>query len=370
MTTRDEPKHRLFVYGTLKNGFTNYERYLSLAIARGGAVLLGEGATIQKLPLVIRPINMNPPTCGPVLMDSPAAATTGHRIAGEVYIVDANVLEAMDILEGIYTTGAYYKRTTDIEIVSSSSSTTTLECTVYFYPPCEELLKQKLLPGYTAEEHALYVPSPKVNSHILSLCAQDRAGLATMHQADMTTHCLRLLPGDDLVLSLVSFVRMRGLAAAVVLTCVGSTGCTVLRPAGSRELREFDGKHEIVSLTGMVSAEGGHHLHGSFSTAECTVFGGHCVEGTIVRTTAEIALGVVSGGAFKRRQDPRSGFSELYIKQNDTADQHATSQLQMGEHNLKRLRGSSDGVGLMDAQGTTTSSSGSGSGGSGVSPGA
>jgi predicted DNA-binding protein with PD1-like motif len=44
------------------------------------------------------------------------------------------------------------------------------------------------------------------------------------------------------------------------------------------------------------------------------VFGGHVVEGCIVRTTAEIVLGVVAEGlTFRRAHDERSGYAELFV---------------------------------------------------------
>ena len=60
----------------------------------------------------------------------------------------------------------------------------------------------------------------------------------------------------------------------------------------------------IVSMTGTLSRSG-HHLHMSISDPECNVFGGHMLEGCIVRTTAEITLGIVSGVEFTRPMDPR-----------------------------------------------------------------
>ena len=39
-----------------------------------------------------------------------------------------------------------------------------------------------------------------------------------------------------------------------------------------------------------------------------------CV-GTIVRTTAELVLGVIEGVEFVREMDERSGYKELFIKE-------------------------------------------------------
>ena len=129
------------------------------------------------------------------------------------------------------------------------------------------------------------------------------------------------------------------------LACVArSTGPrTTLRPAGAGSARQLDGDYEIVSLTGTLSVrrpfacprtrfccasltclvvvprccvwaqDTGHHLHMSLSDKECRTYGGHVLEGCMIRTTAEIALGVVEGVAFNRPVDSRTGFKELSV---------------------------------------------------------
>lgn len=128
----------------------------------------------------------------------------------------------------------------------------------------------------------------------------------------MSVHALRLLPGDDLVRSLRAFAAEQGLRAACVLSCVGSTSLTSLRPAGRSDARVLSGEFEIVSLVGTFSAEA-HHLHLSVSDASLQTFGGHALEGCTVRTTAEIVVGELEGVRFERRHDPRTGFKELFI---------------------------------------------------------
>jgi hypothetical protein len=49
------------------------------------------------------------------------------------------------------------------------------------------------------------------------------------------------------------------------------------------------------------------------SGATCAVVGGHLLEGTAVRTTAEIVLAEVEGVAFERPNDVRTGYAELSI---------------------------------------------------------
>ena len=155
----------IFVYGTLISGFTNYLRYLGLAVASGGASFSARGKTVETLPLVVRPPDMDPKTCGPVLMD---CVGLGHRITGEIYRVNDRTLAAMDLLEGV-AGGYYYRRSTEIE-VASGEAIERRACEVYFFPACDELLRQPLIAAYTTKEHAVYCPPPALNAEIVRLC--------------------------------------------------------------------------------------------------------------------------------------------------------------------------------------------------------
>lgn len=179
-----------------------------------------------------------------------------------------------------------------------------------------ELLELSQFDCYGVEQHSLYRPGP-IDKQIAELCQpKDSHGLCTSTPCTMLTHCLRLLPGEDIVLSLREFAKRHQLNAAIVLACVGSIGKTTLRPAGIPVPKVFDGKFEIVSMSGTLSASG-HHLHMSISDADCNVFGGHMLEGCIVRTTAEISLGLMQGVAFSRPVDARTGYDELSIVEGD-----------------------------------------------------
>jgi hypothetical protein len=102
----------------------------------------------------------------------------------------------------------------------------------------------------------------------------------------------------------------------------------------------FQGKFEIVSLTGTFSQET-HHVHMSISDSKCAVFGGHVMEGCIVRTTAEIAIGDISGINFERRDDSRTGYDELYIAESaqPVKKMHTctTNEVEMGAGNSHKL---------------------------------
>mmetsp|Transcript_31209 Transcript_31209/g.89553 ORF Transcript_31209/g.89553 Transcript_31209/m.89553 type:complete len:331 (-) Transcript_31209:92-1084(-) len=299
----------LFVYGTLKRGFTNHARYLAFSEAKKKAAFLGSATTEEKYPMVIRPPHVKPTTCAPVLIDK---AGSGHCVHGEVYKVDADTLAALDILEGVRS-GFYYKKAIQVVLAESApGSSGSLGCQAYFFPETEELMALPPHPSYLQEHHALYQPAP-INREIAELCqGRGSHGLACPQPCATSALCLRLLPGDDILKCLKAFAEERELDAAVVLTCVGSTGQTTLRPAGVPKPKVFEGKFEIVSMTGTLS-RAGHHLHMSISDPECNVFGGHMMEGCIVRTTAEIALSVLEGLEFTRPLDARTGYDELSI---------------------------------------------------------
>ena len=162
----------LFVYGTLKRGLTNYERYLGHAEARGAARFLGSGRTTGSFPVVVRPASMAPATRGPVLLDRPG---TGYRIHGELFAVDDRTLEAMDLLEGVRS-GHYYKREVEVDVEADSEAHhaeylvgQTLRCIAYFFPAHEELQALPQHANYTPELHDLYTPGP-VNDAVRRLC--------------------------------------------------------------------------------------------------------------------------------------------------------------------------------------------------------
>lgn len=300
----------VFVYGTLKRGFTNHARYLAVAEAHGGAQLMHRSAaTSSPFRLVVRPKHLLPATCGPVMMECDAAE--GSQITGEVYQVSPATLEALDILEGV-PKGPYYRKLVDVVAADGTS----LKCLAYLYPSMPELLALPPKSSYSEEDHVAYCPPSEPNPDIVRLCKVPGHGLATTRPHAMRVHCLRLLPGEDILSALKQFVADRSIGAAAVLSAVGSTGKTTLRPAGSPAPREFDGRFEVVSLSGTLGASR-HHLHMSISDAECRTFGGHVMAGCEVRTTLEVVLGEVEGVDFSRPTDQRTGYDELSIGESD-----------------------------------------------------
>ncbi|XP_041834159.1 gamma-glutamylaminecyclotransferase B-like [Melanotaenia boesemani] len=89
---------RVFVYGTLKKGQPNYSRLFESR--NGKAEFLASAFTTQKYPLVIAgKFNI------PFLLNLPGQ---GHRVHGEIYKVDDQMLKFLDDFESVPT---MYQRT-------------------------------------------------------------------------------------------------------------------------------------------------------------------------------------------------------------------------------------------------------------------
>ena len=129
----------------------------------------------------------------------------------------------------------------------------------------------------------------------------------------MIVHAFRILPGEDLRLSIEEFVAQHCLQAAVILACVGSLTKVVLRYAGSSSATELHDRFEIVSMEATLSAHGSH-FHIAVSDGDGNVKGGHLLPGSIVYTTAEMVIGEIPGLTFQRVEDPATGYCELVVQ--------------------------------------------------------
>jgi predicted DNA-binding protein with PD1-like motif len=130
----------------------------------------------------------------------------------------------------------------------------------------------------------------------------------------MKVHVLRLVPGDDLRATLESafteLSRTHGIAAACIVSAVGSLSQANLRYADKSRGNEVNGPLELLMLSGTLSADGAH-LHASVADAQGTVKGGHLMPGCIVRTTAEVVIALLPGWEFRRELDVATGNAEL-----------------------------------------------------------
>lgn len=125
-------------------------------------------------------------------------------------------------------------------------------------------------------------------------------------------HAFRLLPGENLRTALRNYCNEQKIEAAVLLSCVGSLNEAVLRFAENTHGTNVMGPLEIVSATGTLSRHG-LHIHISVSDENGSVTGGHLMEGSSIRTTAEIVLQELDGFVFTREKDAATGYEELRV---------------------------------------------------------
>jgi predicted DNA-binding protein with PD1-like motif len=124
---------------------------------------------------------------------------------------------------------------------------------------------------------------------------------------------LRLHPQADLRQSLWQWVIDQSISAAYVATCVGSLSQATLRFAGQSEATVMVQPFEIIALVGTL-AQSGVHLHVGLAGATGQCVGGHVLQGCLVRTTAELVLGIVPYTEFRRVLDPETGYPEMEIR--------------------------------------------------------
>ena len=123
---------------------------------------------------------------------------------------------------------------------------------------------------------------------------------------------LRLQPGADLRRVLEAWIAEQEEQAGCVLSAVGSLSVAQLRLAGATEATAIRGDLEILSLSGTLSPDG-LHLHIAISDSQGAVIGGHLCAGSLVRTTAELVIGLLPQWRFSRELDPATGYPELRI---------------------------------------------------------
>lgn len=141
----------VYVYGTLKRDFYNYETYLKPAVVRGKTEFIGAAQTKHAdFHLVLKKDRFVP-----CLYRTPAAAQDGYCVPGEVYKCDADVVEALDILEAV-AEKYYLREEIDVEILDGERKGETIACHAYIMPLRDDLLSLARIPMYTAELHEGY----------------------------------------------------------------------------------------------------------------------------------------------------------------------------------------------------------------------
>lgn len=108
--------HRVFVYGTLKEGFPNFR-------VNRGARVPGEFVTVVAFPMYVIG------RCAvPWLVDRPGE---GHVVRGQVFEVDDATLAAMDELEMVSVPGWYARRPVRVRPAGASDGSA-VDAFVYF----------------------------------------------------------------------------------------------------------------------------------------------------------------------------------------------------------------------------------------------
>ena len=128
----------------------------------------------------------------------------------------------------------------------------------------------------------------------------------------MKTKAIRFHPGMDVRREIEELARRESITAGVVLGAVGSLSEAYLRFAGADSPTKLAGKHEILTLSGMIS-ENGTHLHMSVGNSQGECIGGHVAYGCKVYTTLELVVGLMPEVLFERICDDATGFKELKV---------------------------------------------------------
>lgn len=139
----------VYVYGTLKKDFYNYETYLKPAVARGKAEFVGAAQTKHpEFHLVLKQDRYVP-----CMYRAPSS--DGYCVPGEVYKCDADAVEALDILEAV-AEKYYLREEIDVEILDGERKGETIVCHAYVMPVRDDLLTLARILTYTAELHKGY----------------------------------------------------------------------------------------------------------------------------------------------------------------------------------------------------------------------
>jgi len=123
---------------------------------------------------------------------------------------------------------------------------------------------------------------------------------------------LRLQPGDDLRRALEAWMAEQQEQAGCLISAVGSLSLAQVRFAGATKTTVIQGDLEILSFSGTLSPDGAH-LHIAIADSSGSVIGGHLCAGSLVRTTAELVIGLLPDWSFHRELDPATGYPEQQI---------------------------------------------------------
>lgn len=133
----------------------------------------------------------------------------------------------------------------------------------------------------------------------------------------------RLLPGADLMPSLIAAANRHGMVQGYIASLIGSlsdTSFVYVRPAPDTPMGirygdplSIPGPVEILGASGMLGLDDAGtatmHIHALFVDVMGRIHGGHVLEtGNPTAVTVEFALEPINGGQLVRRVDPKLGF--------------------------------------------------------------
>lgn len=151
MRLANPPCTLAFVYGTLKQGFSNHW-LIKEVVEEGHAHFIGVARTKTRYPLVCGPFQV------PFLLHMP---NSGLQVKGELYAVDQSALELLDELEGT-TKGHYVRRPlvlTGLQSLQVDHAPTEVFAEAYFADPTLQrgLSSAPHIKAYTKRETENYV---------------------------------------------------------------------------------------------------------------------------------------------------------------------------------------------------------------------
>jgi gamma-glutamylaminecyclotransferase len=133
--------HLVFVYGTLKEGFPNFEH-------NHGRRRTGSYLTVQRYPLCLHGDRYSP-----CLVNRPGE---GHQVGGQVFEVDDGALRMMDLLERTDAADGYRREVVDV-VESAMLQPRPFRAFVYLKDPTlVHDIRLGPLQEYTAEHAVLY----------------------------------------------------------------------------------------------------------------------------------------------------------------------------------------------------------------------
>lgn len=145
MHLSDPPCSLAFVYGTLKQGFSNHW-LIEDVVGEGHAHFIGVAKTKQRYPLVCGPFQV------PFLLHMP---NSGLQVKGELYAVDQTALALLDELEGT-SKGHYVRR--PLVLTGCAPGSETLAEAYFAHPTLQRgLSSAPHIEAYTKRETANYV---------------------------------------------------------------------------------------------------------------------------------------------------------------------------------------------------------------------